>query len=99
MKGFSQDSALATDVNGERGRSLTAQVDRLDHVHAGVLGHAGGDVQGDETEVLGDVESGSHLLEQIRLSSRWLGIELGTFIYYLPACSSFDHDGRNLALR
>ena len=84
MKGFSKDSAFATDVNGERGRSLTAKADRLDHVHAGVLGHAGGDVQGDETEVLGDVESGPHLLEQIRLSSRGPGIELGTLTNFTP---------------
>ncbi len=61
MKSLSHDSAFAADVNGERRRGLAAEVDGLHHVHAGVLGHAGRDVEGDEAEILGHVESGTHL--------------------------------------
>ena len=65
MKSFTHDSALSTDVHGERGRSLATEVDSLNHVHSGVLWNAGSDVQGDEPEVLGDVETRAHLFQQI----------------------------------
>ena len=66
MKWFSEDSALASDVNGEGWRGLAAQVDGLDHVHAGVLGHAGRDVERDEAEVLRHVETRSQLKDNTK---------------------------------